>query len=288
MQQETIRNRRPREVTLRVGHGTLSFAAYDGDSSQGADADSSAVVYEPFVVKSGISMAANLRDAFRTAPLLQQGYRYARVAVDAPTLLVPMDVFTPESAPELYAYTFPRQAHHVVMDQPLEGLGAIALFGVNKDLKLVVDDHFEDPHFVCALSGLWHRQHWHSYAGLRRRLYAYFHEGCLDVFSFQKNRFKFCNQFEAQHAADALYYLLYIWKQLMLKPEHDELWLLGALAPAGRNALPTQEAINETEQLVRELTRYVGHVNTIPTTDIAAMPAAMPYDLKVLMSESRP
>jgi len=51
------------------------------------------VSYEPFTVKSGVSIAANLRDAFPQARLLDRGLERADIIIDGPTLLVPLDLF---------------------------------------------------------------------------------------------------------------------------------------------------------------------------------------------------
>lgn len=240
----------PAELTISIGRGTLSFSSTrPGDGAR-------TISHEPYVVKSGISMAANLREAFRTSALLAANYRQARVEVDTPVLLVPAQVYDQATSPELFAYTFPRQAHHAVLSQPVDELGVVVLFGLNKDLKQVIEDRFQQVCFVNALTDVWLQLHRHSLAGVRSRLYAYFHAGWLDIFSFSKKRFKFANQFEAANADDALYYLLYVWKQLMLKPEHDELFLLGKLPR------PTDDNAGE-EWLTDELRRYVGRVGTI-------------------------
>lgn len=236
------------EVTICIGHGTLSFAA------RAAGEVDDAVRQEPYVVKSGISMAANLREAFRTSALLAERFRYARVVADAPYMLMPASQYDEGRAAELFAYTFPKLAQHTVVGEPMDELGAVAVVGLHKDLKLVIDDHFEEVTFTSALTPVWRRCYRHSVAGVRNRLYAYFHEKHLDVFSFQKNRFRFCNQFEADNADDALYYLLYVWKQLMLKAGHDELFVIGEL--------PAQASGEGNRQpwLTEELRKYVGRV----------------------------
>ena len=41
------------------------------------------------------------------------------------------------------------------------------------------------------------------------------------------NRFKFCNTFNAKHAHDALYYILYAWRQLGYNVDNDEIHVCG-------------------------------------------------------------
>ena len=50
-------------LMIRVGYKSLSFSVVDGSCEEG-------VRYEPYTVKSGISMAANLRQAFLDSELL--------------------------------------------------------------------------------------------------------------------------------------------------------------------------------------------------------------------------
>ena len=52
---------------------------------------------------------------------------------------------------------------------------------------------------------------------MRSKLYGYFHDQRLEVISFQQNRFKFHNTFDAQRRADSLYFLLYTFRQLGMK-----------------------------------------------------------------------
>ena len=51
-------------LTIRVGYGTMSFFLPKTDGT---------VEYQPYTVKSGVSMAANLRTAFRESELYGSG-----------------------------------------------------------------------------------------------------------------------------------------------------------------------------------------------------------------------
>ena len=54
---------------MRVGRGTLSFAMPSDDAESTID-------FEPYVVKSGVSLAANLREAFKTADLMRASKKF--------------------------------------------------------------------------------------------------------------------------------------------------------------------------------------------------------------------
>lgn len=58
--QETGNNiitKKPR-LTIRIGKHSLSFSALSAEAAEG-------ITFEPYTVRSGISMAANLREAFK-------------------------------------------------------------------------------------------------------------------------------------------------------------------------------------------------------------------------------
>ncbi|MGX8697588.1 MAG: DUF3822 family protein, partial [Prevotella sp.] len=92
--QETI-NTAGQWMTIRVGYGTLSFAMPDNDGK---------VRFEPFVVKSGVSLAANLREAFKVSPLLLSGATKVRVLIDTPVLMTPEELFDKQEMEIAYRF----------------------------------------------------------------------------------------------------------------------------------------------------------------------------------------
>ena len=71
-------------LTIRVGYGTMSFFLPKQDGT---------VEYQPYTVKSGVSMAANLRTAFRESDLLKERDDRALLSVVSPVVLVPVDEY---------------------------------------------------------------------------------------------------------------------------------------------------------------------------------------------------
>lgn len=259
-------------LTIRVSRYSLSFSTVD------MAADDGPVVYEPYTVKSGISMAANLREALKTAGLPAGTYQRVMVMVDSPVLMIPVDLFSEAACATLYAHSYPRTEGCAVLHTVLPDLNAVAVFAVNRDLKLVVDDHYRDATFVCTMASVWRYLHQRSFIGTRSKLYGYFHDKKLEIFSFTQNRFKYCNAFDVTHTEDALYFLLYVWKQLMLKPEFDEVHIVGE--------------IPERERMLTELRHYLqrayvinpaGDFNRAPVTRIKSMP----YDLMTFYAKGR-
>jgi hypothetical protein len=120
---------------------------------------------------------------------------------------------------------------------------------------------------------LWAYMHKRSFAGNFNKLYGYFHNKRLEVFSFNKNRFQFVNAYDTNTARDIAYFLLFVWKELNYDAEKDELHIFGAL--------PEKEALTEN------LKKYVRKVYPInPAAEFNRAPITqikdLPFDLLTL------
>lgn len=226
-------------LIFRISRHSLSFSVVD-------NAAESQLAFEPYVIKSGISLAANLREAFVESDLLMRGYQRAQVMVDSPVMMIPVDEFNEETAEALYHHTFVGQDDCTVLHAILPDLNAVAVFSINKDLKLVITDHFADVRFYPVSQPVWSYLHKRSFTGGYRKLYAHFHDKKVDVFCFKQNRFKFINTFDVVGAQDAVYFVLYVWKLLALDVEKDELHVVGS--------------VPQREWLVDALKRYLQKV----------------------------
>lgn len=254
--------RRPR-LTIRIGKHSLSFSALNTDNSN-------SITYEPYTVRSGISTAANLREAFREIDLLRNGWQRAMVLIDSPVLMIPIEEFNEAHKETLYRHAITGHEGETVMSVVLPTLNAVAVYSINKDLKLVIDDHFGDVRFTHVCAPVWNHLYRRSFTGVRMKLYAYFHDKKIDVFSFQQNRFRFTNSFDTNLAPDAVYFILNVWKQLAFDNKRDELHLVGELPD--RNML-TQElkAFVQNVYVINPKAEF----NRAPITEIKNLP----YDL---------
>ena len=257
--------RTPR-MTIRVSRGSLAFAMANATQPE-------RIHFEPYIAKSGMSVAANLREAFKLTDILQRPTHRAQILIDTPPLMVPMEEYDEQQAEALYMHCFPSTEGSTIVSNVLPDLNAVCLFAVNKDLKLVVDDHYADARFITLMRPVWQYMHKRSFIGNRRKLYAHFHDGKMDAFSFERNRFVFCNQYRLKEWKDAVFFLLYIWKQLAMDQTKDELYISGD-APERK---PMTDALRE----------YVAKVTVInPAADFNRAPITaikgIPFDLVAL------
>lgn len=258
-------------LIIRFSRNSLVFASVNSEGD-------GEIVFNPYTLNSGISMAANLREAFRKEAILLKSYEHVLVMVDSPTLMVPLEQFREKDQQKLYLHTFQGHDKDEIAHTVLADLNCVAVFSINRDMKTVIDDHFSQTTFIAAVAPVWRYLHLRSYMGVREKLYAYFHDHHMEVFSYGQNRFKFCNQFEARDPHDALYYLLYTWKQIGLQAERDEIHLVGDM-PDG-------------DWLTEELKKYIKRVYVInPSGDFnrsaVTQIEGMPYDLMTLFVKGR-
>ena len=257
------------QLIVRITRRTLAFAVTD----KTADAQ---VAYEPYTVRSGISMAANLREAFKSAALLQRGYKRVNILVDVAVMLVPIEEFQEEDMQGLYRYTFGLDDGDTVVHQVLPDLNAVAVFPINKDIKLVVDDHFTDVRITPLIRSIWTYLHRKSFIGMSKKLYGYFHDKKLELFAFSKNRFKFYNSFELDSSRDAVYFIMYVWEQLGMDKTSDELHLVGDIVDSDGLKISLSQFIRKVY-----INNLAADFSSAPITAISGLP----YDLITLFAK---
>ena len=76
-----------KKTIIRIGRNTLSFTTLDATSTE------QPIVFRPYVVRGGISMSANLREAIRTPEVLNEDTMKAQILIDTQSLLVPVEEF---------------------------------------------------------------------------------------------------------------------------------------------------------------------------------------------------
>ena len=259
-------------IIIRIGQNSLSFAVADPSAEGG-------IAFEPYVLKSNMSLSANLREAFQRSPLLSRDFQQAQVVVDAPALLVPVSEFDENQAETLYQHAFASDLNasveqSVIVHNELEKLNAVTIFKMNSDLRLVIGDHFTDVRYNHLMQAVWTHFYAQNFTGTSGKLFAYLHDKRLDVFSFDMSRFRFSNAFEVGNSRDAVYFLLAVWKQLGFDAQNDEIHLVFDTENA-----TTADAQDDRNTLVETLQRYVKKVHTPKVSE------NLPFDLKILFED---
>ena len=91
-------------LTIRFSRNNMAFAVGDPQ-------ENGMLVYEPYEMNMGISVSANLREAFKVSELLQSGYKRLLAEIDTPVMLMPIDDFGTQDIETLYHHTYHRQGN---------------------------------------------------------------------------------------------------------------------------------------------------------------------------------
>lgn len=253
-------------LTIRLGANDIIMAVGDPHNSR-------RIVHEVYPAKRSISVAAHLREVAAKSKLMGGGFGRALVMLDTDTMLVPLDEYPSEDMPTLYHSAFSGHQGEELVTNVLPDLKSVAVFPVNKDLKSVLGEHFTDLSFIPMVQPVWQHLYRRNFATPRKKLFAYFHDQHMQVFSYAQSRLRFCNCFDGRREHDALYYLLYAWRQLGYNSEDDELVMAGDMP--------------NREWLLDRLRQYVRRCSMVnPAADFGATSATLdhklPYDLKVV------
>ena len=95
-------------------------------------------------------------------------------------------------------------------------------------------EFFFEHEFMTPQLALWKQQ---SRMLIPRQLYVVLHRKMMDVVCFAQGKLLFVNTFEYDKPDDILYYILYVWKQVGMDQERDQLHIYGGVSL--RNSITT-------------------------------------------------
>ena len=241
-------------ISIRLSTDGFCFSVLDPTSEGGT-------VYVDLPVDNERSLTANLRQAFRQTELLRQSYRRSNVVVAGSRwTLVPLEMFDDDQAEQVFYYNHPASDHEVVCYNILKRGNAVVVFGVDRAVHDFVRQQWPEVRIFAQSTPLIEHFAYRSRMGNSRKLYAFVHGEYLNVYAMDRGRLLLGNSVACRLTSDRTYYLMYIWRQLGLDQERDELHLSGLL--------PDKEA------LVSELRRYVRQVfvaSPAPYLDLQAL-----------------
>lgn len=189
-----------------------------------------------YVIDEKMSVAANLREVFREQSYMKAAKTtpdgipciHAVLNVSTPVVLIPIEEnFDPEISYNI-AITGYKYDEKCVKEIPL--LDATAIFPLNKDLKMVVEDNCSEIEISNNIIQVWQTLYKNYYKGTQdRNLFVYFYNDVMNICYFEQHRFRYANSFKMKNTDDMLYYILYVWKQLGMNKDTDILSLCGEI-----------------------------------------------------------
>ena len=189
-----------------------------------------------YAINKKMSVAANLREVFREQSYMKAARTtpdgipciHAELKVSTPVVLIPVEEeYDPETSYNI-SITGYKYDEKCVKEIPL--LDAIAIFPLNRDLKMVVEDNCSEIEVSNNIIQVWQTLYKNYFKGTQNRnLFTYFYNDVMNICYFEQHRFRYANSFKMTNIDDMLYYILYVWKQLGMNKETDILSLCGEI-----------------------------------------------------------
>lgn len=207
-------------MSIRLSSDGLSFSVYNPSVKD-------SFWYKKIVFEQSESYISSLKDCFFEYDFLSWHYKKIYViCVSAPYTIVPQEFFQEKSKKELLTFTTTVSEIHC-LSNTLKKERSELLFGVKDDVYEFCCRSLVNPIFVHHLTPVLPLLGKLSSNRLPKQLFVNLHHRSIDVVSYTQGTLSFINTFEYKQIEDIIYYILYVWKQMEMNQQRDQLNLFG-------------------------------------------------------------
>lgn len=211
-------------VSIRLWPGGFSFSGYN------PSVDDSFFYSETSFDRSAVYATA-LKEQFYSYEFLTWSYKAIHIIYVTPQYtLVPKGEMTEVQKRQTFSFCFSEANAVSLADDYRKGLEAEILFGVDEEVYAFCNRTFGNPTYYHHLStsiALWKKQ---SLSFSSRQLFVVLHHQMMDLVGIDQGKLLFANSYSIEKVEDALYYVLYVWKQQELDVQKDLLYVGGDLS----------------------------------------------------------
>lgn len=229
-------------MSIRLRSGGLSFSGYD-PSARGS------FFYREVEFDRSVSFISSLKDFFFANEFFSWNYKRVNLVLHSRDYTVaPNNFIVDGDEMKLLSFCRPVAGKHCLTNS--FGDDSSIIYALDEEVYEFCVRSLASPLFVHHLSSLYSFLLKYQPVQNVRRLYAVVDDGILDILSFSQNGVAFSNTYSISQPTDILYFILYIWKELAMDVETDELFIMAAspsrvkliegLAPYLRNIKPIE------------------------------------------------
>ncbi len=258
-----------KSLSIRISTDGLSFCVY-------APTEAQPYTYKTYKVSPLMSMAANLKEALSTEPILQVAYQRVNILVSTPLYTtVPAIAFDRDHVAETFKFVFPKAEPCHVSYNVLRRSGIAIIFGLDKNVYQQLLDAFPRARFYASASTLIEFFSEKSIIGTGRKTFVYLHEEEMNLYAFDQGRMLFTNSYTVHSIDDCQYFILNMWKQLHLHQLDDSIYVV-------------DDDSDMSHQLVDKIRYFIKQATLIERTEdfretITHGNHFIPYDLQTLL-----
>ena len=170
---------------------------------------------------------------------------------------IPNKIYSNERKDDFIKYIF-SEREELFLDCSVPLTKLKILYPVSKEFFDFFTRSFYTPEFVHYSAPMINYFNYLDTKDKNRRMIINVHKRGIDIFCFLKKKFLFGNHFLCDKSEDAIYYILYTWKQLKLNQFTDLLYFTGEL--------------DANKELVKKLQPYIQNIRLEP------IPAGYPFE----------
>jgi len=206
-------------VSIRLRSDGFSFSGYI-PSSPGS------FFSREIEFEKGESFIESLKETFFANDFFAWMYKQVRIITETNRYtLVPKTLYNEKRKQEFLDFTLSDPGAFCVENGQED---KVLLYSVDNEIYEFCSRSFIDPHFYSHIMPqmiLWEQD------SIKRnsvvQMYVASHEKMIDVCCFRQGDLLMVNSFDVNQSEDALYYILYVWKQLGLSQEKDLIFIHG-------------------------------------------------------------
>lgn len=210
-----------KSLSIRIATNGLSFCSYAPMLRQPFE-------YREWDVQPTISLAANLKSALMTEPMLKERYQRVNVMIVSPhTTAVPVVDFDADRIGDFYKFNFPEDEGMHVTYNVMRKSGIAVIFGVERNVYQLLLDDYPHARFYASQSTLMEYLGGKTRMSNQGRIYAYLHEREATLYAFSGGRLLSFNTYSITSVEDCVYYVVSLSQQLGFSQTQDALVVIG-------------------------------------------------------------
>lgn len=255
-------------LSIRLNADGFSFSVFDS-------------VRERFVyaatrgLNPALSFTANLKAVFKECDFLSCTFKRVFVlVVGRRYTFIPLELFDEAQQQTTFYYNFSATENETVCRTTLVSNSCEVLFGMDKSALAFLKECYPEAEYLSQASLLAEHFSQQTRTANTKQMYAYLRKDSLDLYCFDRGFMSLVNSYECKLEPDYAYYTLFVWKQLGMNQQTDELFLI------------TDD--DEQTELQQLLCRFVSKVSVVkPVTELGPLPGIraekIPFDMQALI-----
>lgn len=253
-------------LSIRFHTDGFSFYCYNPHSIP-------AIESESFIYPDGSKHADTFSEALQTSVLCQKEYTMVQVLLTGESIQVPLQIFKKEEANALFSLAYPQASANKIFYNILPSLEIAEVFCIERGIENILMSRYPSVRVYHIHTMLLEKLVLNAEPGTER-LYAYFHDNKMFVFSYNGQQLLYANTFIAKECDNIVYYILSVWKELERQAATDKCLFLG-----NSTLMP---------DVIKNIRKYIRNVEWLSPADLyrrssLAQTKNIPFDVLTLL-----